>query len=155
MKKRKRFIWVWAVLFVWVTAGVPAMAADRTADSKAETAQTAGTEYEEFRAEHIYLSDLPDEALSKPADVIKDLEDFTYALDYMAFYRVADKVFFEIDPAYAETFYNPYTEYHKAYLTADLADVYACQLDDTWYSKYGVVTPRMGALRPATPSSMR
>lgn len=87
----------------------------------------------------MFVDDLPDSELHKPARVIDSLDQFVYALDYMAFYRIADQVFFEIDENYAQTFFNPYTEFQKAYHMADLADVYACHLDDSYYSSCGVV----------------
>lgn len=86
-----------------------------------------------------FISDLPDEDLKKPDDTIHNLEEFIYVMDYMAFYRIDEKIYFFIDDKYAEEFYNPYTEYQKAYQMADLADVYACQLDDTYYSKDKII----------------
>ncbi|MBR4164525.1 MAG: hypothetical protein IKR11_13460 [Solobacterium sp.] len=85
------------------------------------------------------INDLQDEELKKPDETIHNTEEFIYVMDYLAFYRIDEKVFFYIDGAYAEEFYNPYTEYQKAYQMADLADVYACQLDDSYYSKDKII----------------
>jgi len=85
------------------------------------------------------INALQDEELKKPDETIHNLEEFIYVMDYLAFYRIDEKVFFYIDEAYAEEFYNPYTEYQKAYQMADLADVYACQMDDSYYSKDKII----------------
>lgn len=100
---------------------------------------TASETFEAFRSDKIFISDLPEEALPRPEEEIASDEDMLYALDYLAFYRVGDEVFFRISPDFAEEIYNPYPVFRQAYREADLADVYACQLNDSYYSDYGVV----------------
>lgn len=78
--------------------------------------------------------------LKKPSSKIKSLEEFVYVMDYLAFYKISDKLTFEIDEEYAKSFYNPYKEFQKAYSMADLADAYACNMDDTEYSKDRTIT---------------
>ena len=114
---------------------------DTSAESPADAGaqETEAAAYETFCEGRTFITDLPDEDLEKPGRTIGSPEDFIYALDYLAFYRISDKVFFDIDPAYAGTIYNPYREYQRAYEAADLADVYACQLDDAYYSEFGVL----------------
>lgn len=85
------------------------------------------------------IQDFPTEDLPKPNDTIASLDDFIRVLDYMAFYRIGDKVYFQIDDVYAEKFVNPYTEFQKAYQQSDLADVYACILDDDRYTKEHII----------------
>ena len=96
-------------------------------------------DYAAFCEGRLFADALPDEALKKPPRVLKNDEDMVYALDYLAFYRVDKPVWFDIDAAFAETFFNPYTVFQKAYRQSDLADVYACQLLDSYYSRYRVV----------------
>ena len=62
--------------------------------------------------------------LPAPKEVIQSFDDVVYALDYMAFYRVDEKVTFQVDAKYAETLYSFEPILRKAYLTSDLADVY-------------------------------
>lgn len=95
--------------------------------------------YAEFCEGRLFADELPKKELPRPNRSVGCLEDFVYALDYMAFYRVDATVFFDIDPDYARRFFNPYTEFEKAYQQADLADVYACCLEDAYYSDFGVV----------------
>lgn len=112
------------------------------APAPAETAASApasGEDYAAFCADRLFADALPQEALPRPDRVIRSFEDFVWALDYLAFYRIADKVWFELEPDYAASLFNPYPEYQRAYQTADLADVYACQLDDGYFKTYGVV----------------
>ena len=113
----------------------PEIAEESAADEQ------AGKEaaYLEFAEGRLFGEDLPDGDLPKPKGTVSSLDDLVYILDYMAFYRVGDKIWFDFDEAYAEQFYNPYTEYQKAYLQSDLADVYACQMDDSYYSEFGVI----------------
>ena len=113
------------------------MSAEETGSSEPEPAAES-SEYESFCAAHTFISDLPDADLKKPDRVIRSRADFVYALDYLAFYRIGEKIFFEIDPVYAEGIAGPYPEFSKACEAADLADVYACQLDDSWYTRFGV-----------------
>lgn len=110
-------------------------------------------EYEEFCRDKTFIDDLPEEDLTKPERVLKSLDDFIYALDYLAFYRVSDAVYFEFDETYAKSFYNPYTEFQKAYRAADLADVYACRLDDAYYSEYGVAAVKYSMSRDIATSA--
>lgn len=94
---------------------------------------------EEFRSSHTFFSDLPDQDLEKPDGEIGSLEEFAYALDYLAFYGISDKVYVTFTPEYQTEFYNPYQVFQKAYTSADLADVFACQMDDTdWSSQHTV-----------------
>ncbi|MDY3052630.1 MAG: hypothetical protein SOR89_05620 [Ndongobacter sp.] len=103
--------------------------------------------YAEFCEGRFFADELPEEELPRPKRLIGSLEDFVYALDYMAFYRVDAEVFFDIDPDYARSFFNPYTEFEKAYQQADLADVYACRLEDAYYSDFGVVAVKYSMSR--------
>ena len=99
----------------------------------------APDEYAVFCEGRLFADSLPDEALEKPPRVLARYEDMVYALDYLAFYRVDKPVWFDIDAGFAESFFNPYTVFQKAYREADLADVYACQLLDSYYSRYHVI----------------
>lgn len=91
-------------------------------------------------SERMTVKDLQNEDLKKPEYELKNLNDFIYALDYLSFYRVSDQIYFSFDKDYASTFKNPYTEYQKAYEQSDLADVYACVMDDSYYSEDGVIS---------------
>ncbi len=97
-------------------------------------------EYQEFIKNKKYIDDLPNEDLKKPNKTISNLDDFIYVLDYLAFYRISDEIYFEIADDYAKTFYNPYQEYVKAYKEADLADVYNCVFKDDYYTKYQIIS---------------
>ena len=101
--------------------------------------EAADEAFAAFREGKVYISDLPVEDLARPAEEIASAGDMVYALDYMAFYRVSGEIFFRIAPDFAEEIYNPYTVYRQASREADLADVYACQMDDSYYSDYGVI----------------
>ena len=101
--------------------------------------QPADDGFAAFCEGHLFADALPDEALEKPARIISSYEDFVYALDYLAFFRVADEVWFELDADYRAGLFNPYPEFRRAYEAADLADVYACQLDDGYFTQYGVI----------------
>ena len=85
------------------------------------------------------VSSLPHQALPKPKKVFENLEDFIYAMDYLAFYQINETIFFSFESDYQNSFYNPYTEFQKAYSQADLADVYACQMDDSLWSEKRVI----------------
>lgn len=121
------------------TADFPAEETEQAADITAEEAKNRKEAFERFAEGKLFAADLPETELKRPEGEISSLEDFIYLLDYLAFYRIGEKVYVTFSPSYAETFYNPYTEYQKAYQMADLADVYACQMDDTHYSDFGVV----------------
>lgn len=85
------------------------------------------------------IEQLADQDLKKPDQVIESLDDFIYTLNYLAFYRIDDKLYFTFSKEYEASFYNPYTEFQKAYTQADLADVYASQMDDSLWSKDKVI----------------
>ena len=125
----KRFLCVLCLLLVFsLSSGLAS--AEETKDANA---------YAQFCEGRLFADELPEEALPRPNRCIASLEDFIYALDYLAFYRIGDAVYFDIDPSYAETFFNPYTDFQKAYQQSDLADVYACHLEDSFYSSFRVV----------------
>jgi len=107
--------------------------------SSSLTSSSSDADYAAFEEEHTFIDSLEEEALIQPSRTIASLEDFIYVLDYMAFYRIGEEIWFDIDPAYGETFYNPYQEFQKAYKQSDLADVYACQLNDGYYTQLNVV----------------
>ena len=119
-------------LLACLLGGAPALASD---------------DYAAFCEGKVFADQLPDEELPKPDRVISCFDDFVYALDYLAFYRIGDAVYFEFSPEYAESFYNPYSEFQKAYLRSDLADVYACHLEDGDYSRYGVAAVKYSMSR--------
>ena len=128
----------------------PSLTGQETAEQETASEVLSARESEEYLAfceERLFPEDLPEEALPRPERNLKSREDFVYALDYLAFYRIGDSVFFEVDPGYGETFFNPYQEFHKAYLESDLADVYACHLEDSYYSRYGVVAVKYSMSR--------
>ncbi len=95
--------------------------------------------YEQIAEGKYFADQLPEEDLRRPERVIDSAEDFRTILDWMAFYRISDTVWFDVDKAYAEELFNPYTAFQKAYTSADLADVYAAHIDDTYYSDYRIV----------------
>ena len=99
----------------------------------------AGNAVPEELRDKTFIDQLAEQDLKQPERIISSQDEFRYALDWLAFYRIADTVWFSVDDTYADSFFNPYTEFQKAYTSADLADVYACQMDDTYYSDYGVI----------------
>ena len=92
-----------------------------------------------FWSGRLFADSLEKQELPTPDRVLHSFDELVYALDYLAFYRIGQRVWFEVDPQYAETFFNPYQEYHRAYQHSDLADVYPCQLEDSYYSRYRAV----------------
>ena len=99
--------------------------------------------------EYRTVKDLKKEDLKKPPEKLKSLSDFVYALDYLSFYRISDQVYFSFDSEYASTFENPYVEYQKAYEQSDLADVYACVMDDSDYREDGVISVKFSISKDA------
>lgn len=97
------------------------------------------TEYEIFCEDKLFADALEKQDLKTPEREIKSLKEFIYVMDYLAFYRISDTVFFDIEKGYSETFFNPYQEYIKAYEQSDLADVYPCRIIDDYYSRYSVI----------------
>lgn len=126
------------ILFLSVLV-ILALCACGQGEAKPSEETAAPDLYAQFCEGRLFADGLAEEALPRPARCLSNLDDFIYALDYMAFYRIGDEVYFDIDPTYAERFFNPYPEFQKAYQQADLADVYACQLDDSYYSQFKVV----------------
>ena len=104
-------------------------------------------DFEEFCEEKLFIDRTERQDLALPKRELGCIDDFVYAMDYLAFYRISETVFFFISDDYAETFYNPYTEYAKAYERSDLADVYACTLIDDYYSLYKAIGIRYSISR--------
>ncbi|MCR4951292.1 MAG: hypothetical protein K6A40_08225 [Solobacterium sp.] len=95
--------------------------------------------YREITEGKTFIDDLAETELKKPARTITSEEDLRQILDWMAFYRISDTVWFDVDEQYAAELLNPYPVFTKAYASADLADVYAAHLDDTYYSDFRIV----------------
>jgi len=92
------------------------------------------------QTKYLFIDNLSYEGLEKPKREISSVDDMIYALDYMAFYRVSDKVSFKFTDDYKKSVFNPQQVINQAYDNADLADVYAIHLDDSNYKNDGVFT---------------
>lgn len=86
-----------------------------------------------FEDGKVFITDLEDEELEKPNATISSFDDFTYALDYLAYYGVDEKVYFYISDDYSKNFYNPYQEFVKAYNAALIAETYNCLFFNEYY----------------------
>lgn len=82
-----------------------------------------------------YIDDLKKTDLAKPKLVLESRQDFIYALDYLAYYRVDQEVYFKVNEKYAQNIANIYQEFQSVYLMADLADVYPCNIEEKYYKK--------------------
>lgn len=82
-----------------------------------------------------YADDLAKKDLKRPDIIIKNEKDFTYALDYLAYYQIDDEVYFKIQDDYAKKIKNIDQEFEKVYLMADLADVYNCNIETKYFAK--------------------
>lgn len=86
-----------------------------------------------------YIDDLVKTELPRPGVIIHNIDEFIYVLDYLAFYRVNEEVYFEIADTYKNNIENIYQEFQKAYRASDLADTYACVLDEKYYQDEDLV----------------
>ena len=75
-----------------------------------------------------------------PNKTITSLDEFIYALDYMAFYKIKSKISYYISNNYASTFYNIYNEFNKAVSLSNIADNYPNYLNYDLYEKYKIIT---------------
>lgn len=93
-----------------------------------------------FEHRYHFIDELPETMLRRPNRLVKTIEDIRYAMDYMAFYRIKEKISLVVDDALSLAYYNPIQAFHIAYLEADLADAYAIHFDDTHYQKDKVIS---------------
>ncbi len=68
-----------------------------------------------------------------PKTTFENEEDFRYALDYLAFYGIDEKVTFEISANYAESFFNVYQEFLRVHKMTEIADIFPIDLDRSRY----------------------
>lgn len=118
-----RYLWLILLALIVLFFCIPA--AKKLTDPQTKGLQTVQT--------------LPTEDLPKPKEQIENIDDLIYAMNYLAFYRIDEKVYFSFSPDYQKSVFNPYTEFQKAYTQADLADVYACQMDDSKWSEQKLI----------------
>lgn len=78
--------------------------------------------------------------LKTPEKVISNRKELIYALDYMAFYKIKDKVSYYISDSYASTFYSIYSEFNKAISTSNIADNYPNYLNYDLYDQFKIIT---------------
>lgn len=78
--------------------------------------------------------------LITPNKTLCNRNELIYALDYMAFYKIKDKVSYYIDIDYAATFYNIYSEFNKAINLTQIADNYPNYLNYDLYDQYKIIT---------------
>lgn len=78
--------------------------------------------------------------LITPNKTLCSRNELIYALDYMAFYKIKDKVSYYIDTSYANSFYNIYSEFNKAVSLTNIADSYPSNLNYDLYDKYKIIT---------------
>lgn len=78
--------------------------------------------------------------LITPNKALCNRNELIYALDYMAFYKIKDKVSYYIDDSYAKSFYNIYSEFNKAVSLTNIADSYPSNLNYDLYDKYKIIT---------------
>lgn len=92
-----------------------------------------------------YVNELP-----TPNKTITNLNDFIYALDYMAFYKIKSKISYYISNNYASTFYNVYNEFNKAVSLSNIADNYPNYLNYDLYDEYKIITITLSIQNLAT-----
>ena len=78
--------------------------------------------------------------LTTPNKTLSNRNELIYALDYMAFYKIKDKVSYYIDDSYENSFYNIYSEFNKAVSLTNIADSYPSNLNYDLYDKYKIIT---------------
>lgn len=86
-----------------------------------------------------YINDLKSEDLQKPEFEISSKDDFAYALDYLTFYGIDEKVYFKISESYKEHFYNIYQEFLATKKISEIADVFQIDLDRNYYDEYSLI----------------
>lgn len=90
--------------------------------------------------ENLIFIDTYKNELKTPNKTLSNRDELIYALDYMAFYKIKDKISYYISDSYASTFYNIYSEFNKAISTSNIADNYPNYLNYDLYDKYKVIT---------------
>ena len=95
--------------------------------------------YEEISTAYAFADTLPETDLPRPQRTIASAEDFVYALDYLAFYRIDREVAFDVAEAYAATFAGIYREFSRVLNITSLADVYPVNLVWEHYAGYRII----------------
>ena len=88
--------------------------------------------------------------LPLPARKIEDREDFAYALDYLSFYRIGQRIAFDISEDYASSISAIYPELCRAAEEAQLVEAYPVTLDSEYYRKWRIVAVTLRIVDVAT-----
>lgn len=86
-----------------------------------------------------YIDDFKNEDLPKPNLEISSKDEFKYALDYLTFYGINQKVYFKISDSYKDDFYNIYQEFLATKKITEIADVFQVDLDRNYYDKFSLI----------------
>ena len=97
----------------------------------------------DFENDKTFITNLEEKELNTPNKTISSRNDFIYALDYLAYYQINEKIYFYIDKEYQKNFYNPYQEYLKAYQESFIANVYPCVFSDDYYTTNNAIAIKL------------
>ena len=114
--------------------------------------QTSSSSANHYLNQLTFIDDLKQEDLPQPKKILSSLSEMVYALDYMAFYQIDEKISFYISDDYASQFYNISQEFSKATDQVLIADAYPAFLDRSLYIDYRIVTLDLAIQEIATKS---
>mgnify|MGYP000248301420 CR=1 FL=1 len=111
-----------------------------TACNHKDWSSTKNTSSLSFLQQLTFIDTLNQQDLPQPNKTISSLEELVYALDYLAFYEIDEKISFYISSEYAKQFYNISQEFSKAEDYVLIADAYPAFLDRSLYTDYQIIT---------------
>lgn len=97
-----------------------------------------------------FIDSLPNQDLPTPKRTINSQQDFVYALDYIAFYRIDQKISFYIGEDYKQTFNGIYREYTRVLNLTSLANIYPITFTYDQYKAKSIVDIKLRAVQIAT-----
>ena len=103
-----------------------------------------------IRSDDIKLSEFKNRELKSPKNIVSSIDDLSYLMDYMTFYKLEEPITIKIDDEFKNSIYNIKLILNEAKEKSLISDVFHIDYDINKYKSLSIITLRLYKTEVAT-----